>query len=77
MQTSQGLYDGSQYKESQRDISVTGCGHISYSTLGFLYFSIETWQSHEIWHEHSHMSSLNGQKRKNWKNQGKMRFFYQ
>ena len=58
--------DWSNHRDTQRDMSVTGCEHISHSTFKILYLQSEKWGSHEIWHEHPHMILLNGQKRKSF-----------
>ena len=58
--------DWSNHRDTQRDMSVTGCEHISHSTFKILYLRSEKWGSHEIWHEHPHMILLNGQKRKSF-----------
>ena len=67
--------DGLNYRDTQRDMSVTGCEHISHRTFKILYIRPEKWESHEIWYEDPHMSSLNGQKRKSFENQSNAPFF--
>ena len=68
--------DCSDYRDTQSDMSVTGCEHIYHSTFKISYLRPENWESHEIWHEHPHMSLINGQKRKSFENQSKVPFFW-
>ena len=68
--------DWSNRRDTQRDVSVTGCEHISHSTFKILYLRSEKWESHEIWHEHPQMTLLNGQKRKSFENQRKVPYLF-
>ena len=70
-----GSCDWSNHRDTQRDMSVTGCEHISHSTFKILYLRSEKWGSHEIWHEHPHMTLLNGQKRKSFEIQSNVPFY--
>ena len=68
--------DWSNYRDTQCDMSVTGCEHISHSTFKILYLRSEKWESRKIWHEHPYMTFLNGQKRKSFEIQSNVPFFW-